>query len=369
VFSSEKIYQVALVFTPGVGGVLAKHLVSHCGSAQAIFESPRSKLLKIPHIGRNVAEILLNKEGLRKAEKELTSLENTLTEILFYTDKNFPARLNVLHDAPALLFYRGNADLNTARIVSVVGTRSATTYGKSFVEELVSSMNRYNNLLLVSGLAYGIDSFVHKNALTNNLPNIAVMGTGLDIIYPSAHRSLAEQITQNGGLLTEHPLGTKPDARHFPARNRIVAGMCDAVIVVEAAAKGGALITAEIANSYNKDVFAVPGNIGNKFSEGCNNLIKSHKAHLFTGLADLEYIMNWQSENILPKPKLPDLFETQLEEPEKKLLTLLQTQPGLMLDEISWQAQISIHQTASLLMNLELQGYVKALPGKKFTLA
>src|SRR5690606_16227964 len=211
---------------------------------------------------------------------------------IFYTDKNYPTRLKQINDAPSLLYVKGNVDFENQKMVAIVGTRKATEYGKRCVEDLVAELVPHR-ATIVSGLAYGIDIHAHKQAVKNDLPTFGVMGSGMDIIYPSAHKETAKKMFANGGLITEHPFGTKPDAHNFPARNRIVAALSDAVIIVEAAAKGGALITADIANSYNKDVFAMPGNLRQSHSAGCNNLIKSNRAHLLTSVKDLEYIMNW----------------------------------------------------------------------------
>jgi DNA processing protein len=293
--------------------------------------------------------------------------------LLFYTDKDYPNRLKSIADAPALLYYKGNANLNTDKTVAIVGTRKATPYGKSITEEAVSELKKFKSLLVISGLAYGIDIAAHKSALKHNIPTLGIIANGLDIQYPSLHKNTILQMMEEGGILTEYRLGTKPDAPHFPARNRIIAGMADALIVVEAAVTGGALITADIANSYNKDVFAVPGNIGAIYSEGCNNLIKTHKASIYTGVKDLEYLMNWE-ENATAKNAAQiqavakQIDMTLLEDEEKQVVHLLQNRKEMLIDEISWQAQVPLSKLASVLLSLELQGIVKALPGKKFTL-
>ena len=308
---------------------------------------------------------------MAEAENQLRLCQKHDIQVLFYTEKNYPDRLKPIADAPALLFYKGTARLNAGKIVSVVGTRSASPYGKAVTEELIESLQKYPDMLIVSGLAYGIDITAHKAALKNNLPTVGVMATGLDTVYPAPHKAIATQmLEEGGGLLTEYKWGNKTDPSFFPARNRIIAGLADAVIVVEAAKTGGALITAEIANSYNKDVFAVPGNLKSKFSEGCNHLIKIHKASLFTSVKDLEYLMNWDlpGEFAKPAPKqlsIPENFS----ENEQKVLKILQQHKEMQLDELSWQSQVSLNQLASVLLNLELSGYVKALPGKKFSLA
>jgi DNA processing protein len=362
----EKIYKVALGLIPGIGSVLAKQLVSYCGSAKAVFESGKTKLLKVPGIGPTLTSNIMQSEALRKAEEQIVLAEKNGVSLLFFTDNEYPERLKHAYDAPPLLYFKGTANLNTARIIAIVGTRQSTDYGRQCTEQLVAELKKYNCLIL-SGLAYGIDITAHKAALKHEMPTVAAMASGMDIIYPAVHKSVAQQMVENGGgLLTENPFGTKPDAPQFPARNRIIAGLCDALVVSEAAAKGGALITADIANSYNKDVFAIPGNINQKVSEGCNNLIKSHQAALLTDVQDIVACLNWD----LQKPvRQPFLFETMnFSEEENRVINLLRQSREMMIDELTWRSEISAGRLASLLLNLELQGLVKVLPGKKFTL-
>lgn len=363
----EQIYKIALGLTSGVGSALTRQLVSYCGSASQVFKSPKGKLLKIPGIGPKTAEALLNKENILEAERELKLVEQIGAQLLFYTDAHYPSRLKTIEDAPTLIYYKGNADLNADKIVGIVGTRKATPYGKSITEEIVVDLAAFNSVIVVSGLAYGIDVTAHKAALKNNVPTLGIMASGIDIIYPSAHKSTASQMLEMGGILTEYKLGTKPDAAYFPARNRIIAGISDVLIVVEAAVTGGALITAEIANSYNKDVFAVPGNIGSTYSEGCNQLIRNHKANIFTNVKDLEYFMNWEENAPSRKPNKNAIYEN-LEPDERQVIVHLQQNKEMLIDELSWKSQIPMGKLASLLLSLELQGLIKALPGKKFML-
>jgi DNA processing protein len=364
----EIMYKIALSLTPGVGDYLIKQLVSYCGSATEVFKYNRSKLIKIPGVGIKTADALLAKGGLRLAEQEYRLVEKEGAEVLFYTDKAYPNRLKSIADAPALLYFKGNTDLNAVKVVAIVGTRKATPYGKEVTEEIVSSLRQYESVLIVSGLAYGIDSMAHKAALAQSMPTVGVMATGIDIVYPAAHKGIAQQMQEQGGLLTEYKIGTKPEGPFFPARNRIIAGMTDVLIVVEAAEKGGALITAEIANSYNKDIFAVPGNLGSSYSEGCNKLIRDLKAHIYTGIRDLEYVMNWE-QNASPPPQSA-LYDTSgLTEEEQRLLALLTEHKELLIDDLSWRSQLPLGQLASMLLNLELQGFVKVLPGKRFAIA
>jgi DNA processing protein len=366
--SEEEIYRVALGLTSGVGDKLTKILISYCGSASEVFKARKGKLLKIPGVGPKTAEALLSKQTLLQAEEECNKALKQGVQILFFTDKNYPYRLKSIDDAPTLIYLKGDADLNARKVVAVVGTRSATTYGKNITEEIVEGLSGIESILIVSGLAYGIDITAHKAALRHRLPTLGVMASGIDIIYPSAHKSTASQMLEQGGLLSEYPMGTKPEAPYFPARNRIIAGLTDVLIVVEAAAKGGALITAEIANSYNKDIFAVPGNIGSNYSEGCNRLIQSHKAGIFTSVRDMMFMMNWEEKGSVPKSvPAPDI--SSFSEEEKLVISLLQQTKEMQMDDISWKTQIPISLLASLLLGLELQGLVKAMPGKKFSLA
>ncbi len=358
---------LALHFISGVGDQLVKQLVSYCGSAEQVFKTPKGKLLKIPGIGPVTANSIHTGSTFHQAERELKKAEKDETEILFYTDKKYPERLKTIEDAPSLLYYKGNVDLNYPKSVAIVGTRQATEYGKEMVSKIIEELKPHN-VLVVSGLAYGIDIQAHKQALKNDLPTIAVMGSGMDVIYPSVHKETAKKIVACGALLTENHFGTKPDAHNFPARNRIIAGMCDALLVVEAAEKGGALITAEIANSYNKDVFAVPGSLGQTYSAGCNKLIRNNKATIYTSIKDLEYLMNWTVEETSPKKK-KELDFTSFSADEQKILSILQDKGNpMMIDELTIKTGMSPSLLASLLLTLEFGNVVKSLPGKLFAL-
>lgn len=360
----NRLAQIALNFIPGIGDYLIKQLISYSGSAEAVFNTNQKKLLKIPGIGPVTAKLISAKKPIEKAEEAITRAEKENVQVLLYTDEHYPARLKHINDAPTLLYYKGNADLNTKKIVSIVGTRKATVYGRGITEEIVQGLKPHN-ALIVSGLAYGIDITAHKCALNTELPTLGVMASGINVIYPAVHKKLAGQMIENGGLLTEHSYDKIPDAHNFPSRNRIIAGMADAIIVVEAAKKGGALITAEVANGYNKDVFAVPGNVKATYSAGCNNLIKQHKAHLLSGVRDLEYIMNWEANT--PPPHPLDLGE--LEGNELLVATELRGHStGIQLDNLSWKTQLPVNQLAGILLNLEFKGLVSALPGKKYKL-
>ncbi len=365
----EKLFQVALGMVPGLGDITIKTLVSYCGSAGDVFKKNKSQLSKIPGIGQLIASKILSFKDFTLAELEIEKCIKHKIDIIHYTDNAYPKKLKHAPDSPTVLYYRGEADLNNVKTVAIVGTRKSTEYGREFTNDIVKELASHD-ALIVSGLAYGIDINAHKAALKYGLKTIGVMASGLDIIYPNIHRGAAIEILKQGGLLTEYLLGVTPEAHHFPARNRIIAGMSDVIIVVEAATKGGALITAEIANSYDRDVFALPGDIGKKHSAGCNNLIKSNKAHLLTSIKDIEYIMNWetQSQESGKASKTHDL--TSLSPDERTVVeTLKLAADGMILDELSWKSQVPLNKLASVLLQLEFSGVVKTIPGKKYKLA
>lgn len=366
--NQEQLSLLALSMLPGVGPVLIKNLVSYSGSAEEVFKKNKAKLQKIPGIGPKISENILHANVLKKAEETILYAEKNGVQILFYYTPEYPERLKQIPDAPVVLYYKGNANLNSRKHLAIVGTRQATEYGKSFTEELVQQLAPHQPLI-ISGLAYGIDIAAHKASLKYTLPTLGVLGSGLDVIYPAVHKETAKRMIEQGGILSEKPLGSKPEAYHFPERNRIIAGLCDAVVVVEAAIKGGALLTAEIANSYDREVFSVPGNIHQAFSEGCNMLIAQNKAHLLRGVEDIEYIMNWNSNG---KEEVKASFqwrEEDFEDSEWKIISLLKEfEKDLQIDELSWRTQIPIHQLASHLLNLEFKGLIRPLPGKMFKL-
>ena len=366
--NEEKLYQVALKFIPGIGDINAKQLVSYCGSARAIFQSPKSKLQKIPGIGAKTVNSIVSSKVLDQAEKEIENCQKKDLKILFYTDEEYPSRLKLVNDSPILLFSKGKSAFNKQKVVGIVGTRKATEYGKSVTEEIVSELAGHE-ATIVSGLAYGIDISAHRAALKSGLPTVGVLAGGLDKIYPSSHKKYADEMQEEGAIVSEKFLGTVPEAHFFPARNRIIAGMSDALVVVEAAEKGGALITAEIAYSYNREVFAVPGDLNNQFSKGCNRLISMQKANIYSGIADLEYLMNWTKSSNGKQSAQKVLDLDQLDEESRKVVVVLnEFKTGLQLDELSWKSQLSVNKVASILLNLEFDGLVKSLPGKKYKL-
>lgn len=363
---NNRLSLLALHFIDGVGDYLIKQVISYTGSAEQVFKTPKGKLMQIPGIGEVTAKAILNGKPFDQAEKELLKADKESVEVVFYMDKKYPSRLKNMADAPSILYLKGNINFENPKAVAIVGTRQATSYGRDCVEKIIKDLVPHN-ALIVSGLAYGIDIHAHKHAVKHKLSTIGIMGSGMDVIYPAAHKETAKKMFEHGGLVTENSFGTKPDAHNFPQRNRIIAGLCDALIVVEAAEKGGALITAEIANSYNKDVFAFPGGVGETYSAGCNNLIKSNRAHLLTSVKDLEYIMNWDAAE--PQKKKASVSLAEYDENEQTVLKIMiDKKANVLIDELSWKANLPVSQLASVLLGLEFKGVVKSLPGKQYQL-
>ncbi|MDN4164402.1 DNA-processing protein DprA [Cytophagales bacterium LB-30] len=368
--NQEQLSLIALHMVPGLGPVGIKNLISYCGSAEEVFKKNKARLLKTPGIGPKTAEAILTPTTFDKAEAEIRNTEKQGAQILFYYSKEYPDNLKQAIDAPLLLYYKGNITLQQPRNIAIVGTRQATDYGKKITEELIEALAPYQPLI-ISGLAYGIDICAHKAALKYGLNTIGILGSGIDTIYPALHKETAQKMLNQGGLLSEKPLGTKPEAYHFPERNRIIAGMANLVIVVEAARKGGALLTAEIANSYDREVMAVPGSLFADHSEGCNHLIREQKAHIFTSVKDVEVLMNWPlSEDGEEKtPTKKHWQEGDFSSEEWRIVSLLQEHnKALHIDELSWRTQIPIHSVGSVLLQLEFKGCIKAQPGKMFAL-
>lgn len=364
----DTLYTVALGLVPGVGSLLARQLLAHFGSAKAIFDAPKGKLQRVPGIGEILASQIVKKETVAKAEELIASVHKLeACRLVTITDPDYPKLLREIPDAPVFLYWQGNTAPNFDRAVAIVGTRQATEYGKEVTETIVSQLSVYKPLI-VSGFAYGIDIVAHKAALRCGLETVAVLGSGLGNIYPSQHKKYVRDLCLQGALVTEYQHSAKPDARHFPARNRIVAGMVSAVIVVEAAEKGGALITAELANSYHREVFAVPGSLGNKFSEGCNKLIRNNLASIFTSVEDLVENLGWEREGaVISKNTLLDT--SLMSNDQVQVCTLLNEHGEMHIDTLSWKSQLSMNQLAGILLEMELNGWVKPLPGKKFKIA
>lgn len=359
--------QIALTLLKGAGRKKIRLILSNVGSVDAFFKEKKYKLLKINGLGRSFLDQLNRDEALVMAEKQVLELLKKPFKSHFFLDEDFPQRLNQCEDAPLLLFSQGKMDLNAPRLVSIVGTRNATAYGKSICDELLHAFVG-KNIVVVSGLAYGIDIYVHQLCVKLGIPTIGVLGHGLDRLYPVSHKQTAKAMQLNGGLLTEFLPGTNPDRMNFPMRNRIVAGMCDATIVVESGEKGGSLITAELANDYARDVFAFPGDIGREFSIGCNKLIQQNRAHLITSSADFFRLMNWNEveKKVIKQPKL---FEFDLSLEELRILQILKEKESESIDLLALKTEFSVSKLSGLLLNLEFEGLVKSLPGKRYRLS
>jgi DNA processing protein len=360
--SNDFIYQISLTLIPNIGDIHAKALINHFGNAGAIFKAKKKELEEIEGIGSVRARSIKEFENFNLAEEEIAFIQKYKITALFITDKNYPQRLLNCYDSPVILYYKGNADLNSSKIVAIVGTRNNNEYGKSVCEKLVEDLAE-QNILIVSGLAFGIDSIAHKSALKNNLKTVAVLGHGLDRIYPTQNKSLAKQMIEQGGLLTDFRSKTNPDKQNFPKRNRIVAGISDAIIIIETGIKGGSLITAELGNGYNKDVFAIPGRTNDTKSEGCNYLIKNNKACLITSADDLLENMSWKEQKKPSAKKQRELF-IELTDDEKIIVNILQQQEQIHIDELYIKSGLSSSAVASALLTLEMQGVVSSLPGK-----
>ena len=358
------LYSIALTKIKGIGPRTARTILAHSPNLAEFFSYSKKELMQIPGIRESIADAIRDKTYLNACEKELAFIEKHHIKALWIEDKDYPDRLRQCNDAPLMLYYRGSSSLNATKIISIVGTRHSTPYGQKICADFIQDLSDAEDILIVSGLAYGIDALAHRHALKNSIPTIAILGHGLDRIYPASHRELASKMVANGGLLTEFTSDTLPERTNFPMRNRIIAGLADVTIVVEAAIKGGALITAEIANSYNRDVCAFPGSIYERASEGTNHLIKTNRAHMIRQVQDLEYLMDWKISKT-DKEK-PQLQHSSITEEQRTLLQLIhetgQLEIDQMLDHLPW----SQSKLALILLELEMQSLVQVLPGKVY---
>lgn len=361
----DLLYKLALHSVEGVGSTRARQLLETYGDARSIFEVREKELTQHSWLPAPIAQQIAGGQALLRAEAELRWIEQYEIQTFFIGDDNYPERLKRIHQPPTLLYYKGNAPLNGLRTVGIIGTRKPSPKGLCQVERLVEELQPYQPLIL-SGLAYGIDIAAHRAALDQGLPTVGVMGHGLAYLYPTIHRSTAQAMLENGGLLTEYSFRTKPDPRHFPMRNRIVAALCDAIVVVETARKGGSIITAEYANNYNRDVFAIPGKPGEVKSEGCNWLIKSHKASLLESAKDLAYLLHWEETGKAHAEQLK-LFEGLTAE-EKIVVDLLKAHDALHIDRLSLESRLPHGQLATVLLEVECKGLIRTLPGKRYIL-
>ena len=356
--NEELFYKLALTFVPGIGAKTGRILLEHFGSAKKVFLAPAKELRHAEGIGEIKVKGFKDISILKRAEKELDFvLKNSISVIPYGAIK----RLLQCSDAPLLLYYKGMANLDAQRVVAIVGTRKNTDYGTKLCEELVEGLRSVENILIVSGLALGIDAIAHKKSVLLGIPTVGVLGHGLDRIYPFTHKALAAQMIENGGLLTEFPMGTNPDKNNFPMRNRIVAGISDITVVVESSLSGGALITAYMANGYNRDVAAFPGRINDTRSAGCNELIRNNVASLITKPEDLIELMNWSSKKVktVQKQLFLDLTVT-----EQKLIEILNTKEKVHADDLLLSTGLDNSILAATLLQLEMMGLIKSLPGK-----
>jgi DNA processing protein len=358
-------HKIALGLIPHIGDINARKLVAHFGSVEAIFREPYRSLVKIPGIGSGLAKYITERSYLEAAEKEAEYVTKKNIKTYFYLDNDYPFRLRQCDDSPVVFFYKGTCSLDAAKILGVVGTRSSTPRGKDMCDKIIGGLAAgHPELVIVSGLAYGIDIAAHKAALSFNLPTIGVLGHGLKTIYPSMHASTAEAMLKNGGLVSDFLSDALPERNNFLKRNRIIAGLSDAMVVVESGIKGGALITADIANSYNRDVFAVPGRPEDQWSAGCNALIKSNKAALAGSSEDIEYFLDWRSEKV--KPPVQRTLFSEMDETEKTIFDLLSKENDLNIDAICRTLGLPVYKLSSLLLQMEFKGLIKCYPGNLY---
>ncbi|MGB0850316.1 MAG: DNA-processing protein DprA [Bacteroidia bacterium] len=359
----DLVYKIALTKVPGVGSILAKSVIGYCGGVKEVFKKSKNFLKKAPGVGEVIAESIKSFQDFSEIEKEVEFLSRNNIKPVFFLDQDYPFRLKNIPDCPIILYTRGNENLSPEKCIAIVGTRKITEYGKRFVDQLIEDLVPYNPTI-VSGLAYGVDIRAHKQCIKHGLNTYGVVAHGMDRIYPDLHANIASEMVQNGGaVLTEYTSGTKPNRENFPMRNRIVAGMVDAVIVVESAAKGGSLITAELANQYNRDVLALPGDFGKKSSAGCNYLIKSHKANLLEGVDDLVRLLNWDVK--MEKSNQTQMF-VELTSEEEKVMELLKSNSDMGVDQLMTTTEYSSSLLAMVLLELEMKNFIISLPGKRY---
>lgn len=365
--NTELVYIIGLSMIPGIGSITARKLINSVGSAKAVFNEKKSAIRKIPGIGEFVAGRISENNLLVKAEEELGFIEKNNIKVFCFRDREYPDKLNQCPDGPVIIYVKGNVDFNAGKFISIVGTRTPTSYGISITKKLVEEFaQRNHNPVIVSGLAYGIDICAHKAALNNHFQTVAVLGHGMKYIYPAVHSSVSQKIIENGALVTDFPGYEKPERNNFIKRNRIIAGLSDATIIIESGVKGGALITADLADSYDRDVFAIPGRIGDTYSSGTNFLIKKNKASLAESCEDIEYMMGWGSkgQNIAIQQ---ELFN-ELPEEEQMILNLIAKEEKIEFDQLCVRTGIPVNKLSAHLLNLEFSGTIETAPGNIYTL-
>ncbi len=362
--NSEKLLAILkLQATKNVGDIIAKKLIAATGGVEQVFKEPKNTLHKINGIGTHVTDSLFANENLKRAEEELEYIQQKNITISYFLDNDYPQNLKHCIDAPILFFKDGNINLNNQKIISIVGTRNITLYGRDFCNQLIEDLKDYNPII-VSGFAYGVDICAHKAAIKNNLQTIGVLAHGFETIYPKTHKKHISEVHKNGGFITEFWHDEQPLRENFLKRNRIVAGLSKATIIIESAKKGGSLVTADIANSYNRDVFALSGRSNDIYSTGCNNLIKNNQAHLLSSAEDIVKMLNWDLLKT-STPKQKELFVS-LTDVEQKVYDYLQLNGKQLLDVIALNCDIPVYKLSSVLIQMELKGVVKPLPGKLF---
>ncbi len=361
--SQTLFYRLALTMIDQVGPMTSRKLLATFGEADEVFKASKKDLLSVAGLKLDIAETILSQSTFTKAEQEIKFIEDEKIKVLFHQDEDFPERIRVHKTAPILLYYRGEADLNYHRTIGIVGTRKTTPYGQNICKQIVEELRRYD-IQVISGLANGIDSIAHRTSVKNDMSTVGVLGHGLQMIYPYNNEGLAKEMLQSGGILTEYTSDQGPDREHFPARNKIVAALSDALLVIESAEKGGSLITARFANSYSKKVFAIPGRKNDPMSAGCNALIKNKQADLVESAADIARILNWNTQSKVAHIQTKLFIE--LDDREKEIIGIIKKLDTPSLDRLCYETKILNSEMASLLLNLEFKGVIKSLPGKRY---
>ncbi|WP_222982768.1 DNA-processing protein DprA [Flagellimonas meishanensis] len=361
----EIIAALRLQAVPNIGDITAKKLIARCGSPEAVFKDKRQHLLKIDGIGQQILKHLFDTAYLDKAEAEMSFLVQQQIETSYFMHQDYPEYLKHCPDGPILLFKKGNIDLRNRKIISIVGTRNITRYGEAFCETFIEEIAPLDPVI-VSGLAYGVDITIQKAAMEKGLQTIACLAHGVNQIYPRAHRKYADRIAKNGGFLTDFWSTSTPERENFLKRNRIIAGLSEVTVVVESAEKGGSLVTADLANGYNREVFAVPGRSTDKYSKGCNDLIKRQKAHLLLSAAELVYLLGWELEDQKQENTIQKQLFVELTREENEIYAYLQSNGKQLLDVISLECRLPVYQASSTLLNMEMKGVIRPLPGKLF---
>lgn len=361
--NSDLKYPIALTMVKGVGPAIARKLISTFGGAKAVFDASRKELESIPNVGKLIVSQIKNEGLIEQSERELLFTKKVGGRVLYYEDSEYPTRLKDCDDHPIVLYQKGNMNLNEARVIGIVGTRRMTSYGKCNVESIVEDLHsKYPDLLIVSGLAHGVDGCAHRKAVDLGMQTVGVVGHGLNMVYPAEHRSLSEKMMMNGGLLTEYHSHCVVDRKNFVSRNRIIAGMCDIILVVESGAKGGALLTAEFANSYNRDVGAIPGRVNDSYSIGCNDLIKTNQATMIESADDILELMNW-NENVVFKQSVQLSAYMNLTEKERLIISALELEGKMQLNVLARKLQMPMADLSAMLFELEMEDFVVSSPG------